>query len=592
MNCKVTIHLLLTFLVISAASISSNGNVKAVENGEGYRLAVYLSPPVIPADGKSYRCIYVQIQDSEGRPVILRTDLLVTLTSSNLDVGTVNNKLIIPAGDTFSTAIFNTTHKPGVTTITASAPGFKAGMATLRTVNPYSNTSTPIGLRIHITPRIFPAIKGLSGVISVQLLSSDNTPLTAYSDINVIITTTNTTVIRLPESITIKSGASYGSATFKITGRIGRAIITAQAQGYKPDNATVLVVKCGGEPTELALALNPKNLPPDNTYHKSLIIYLLDRNGEPTIAKKDIRIYLTTSNNKVAETEKYTVIMKGKYYTITRIRTKLETGTTVITASAQNLKTATVNLKVKGFKPSRLKVYTAPPLILADGRRKNIISIQIQDKNGLPIASWRDIIVYLSSSSINIGSVPSSIKIDKGESQATVYFTSTSNPGVTTITAQAQGLEAASATLQTTVLPLNLTIEAPPTAKMNDIVKATIKATSRGQPIQNVTIIWMISGGQIINRDDSTDKNGEATVTFKQIGKRAIITVEAIKNGYRTTLTSKRIETVTAGAIGVKRTLEINLLGFKIPLLTLLVIITAAISVLVAIYSYAKIKTS
>ena len=146
------------FIFLCASSILS---VVSILNPDGLRLAVYVAPPVIPADGGRYDCIYVQVQDENGEPLTLSSNLTVILTSSNLDVGAVNEKLIIPAGQSFSVSWFNTTYKPGVTVITASAQGFISGTATLRTVNPYSEALPPLKLKVYASPEVMPPIAGL-----------------------------------------------------------------------------------------------------------------------------------------------------------------------------------------------------------------------------------------------------------------------------------------------------------------------------------------------------------------------------------------------------------------------------------------------
>lgn len=136
-------------ILMLLATLLEPALVIMAEGLQPLKLAVYVSPPTLPADGRAYACVYVQVQDLEGRPCPAPFKVNVTLTSSNLEVGTVQGEVVIAEGETFAVASFNTTNKAGLTIITASASGFTSGSAFLTTVNPSglllpsSSTSTP-----------------------------------------------------------------------------------------------------------------------------------------------------------------------------------------------------------------------------------------------------------------------------------------------------------------------------------------------------------------------------------------------------------------------------------------------------------------
>jgi len=562
---------------------------------QGFRLAVYIAPPVIPADGGSYDCIYVQIQDENGEPLTLTSNLTVILTSSNLEVGTVNERLLIPAGESFSTSRFNATFQPGFTTITASAQGFMPGTATLRTVNPYSEALTPLKLRVYVSPGIIPAMKGLKGKILVQLLDSNETPLVASSNINVTLTSSNTTVLTIPSPITIRKGFSYGVSSYTITGHVGEAAVTALAQGFLPGNATVNVVEKGGKPVRLALTLTPPKLPPDGSIHNStVLVQLLDDEGRPTVdMEREVKVYLSSSNPTVASIMDETVtIRKGEPYIQAGLRTGVKAGETVIAASAQDLEPDTATLETEGFTPSLLKVYVAPPAILANNRTKNVVSIQVQDGEGNPTVSIRDLTVYITSSSTSIGLYPSrfNVTIHRGENYAKTFFPATSIPGETNITVSAQGLEPATATLYLVVLPLNLTLDTPDQVRLNQTVTVSVEATSRSLPVKDVAVEWTVIGGTVQAEENRTGSDGKAYLTFKQTSGTLTLIVQASKIGYETAVVSKSIEVLTPKPETKPRPLEINILGLKIPLLTLMIIIACLVAALIGIYTYVKIK--
>ncbi len=116
------------------------------------KIAVYCVPSSLPADKQTYPALKVQLQDSSGRPAIdpngdPLTGTSVFLFSSEPDAGTATSKVIIPYGQTYTTADFFSTFVAGSTTLTAQASNYATGQATMRTyiIDPiFLNVSTSI----------------------------------------------------------------------------------------------------------------------------------------------------------------------------------------------------------------------------------------------------------------------------------------------------------------------------------------------------------------------------------------------------------------------------------------------------------------
>jgi hypothetical protein len=99
----------------------------------------------------------------------------------------------------------------------------------------------------------------------------------------------------------------------------------------------------------------------------------------------------------------------------------------------QNVSSATIDNQQK------LGIFTSSPSVLADNSTYNCIYVQLQDNSGKPVRALQDITIGLSSSLMYIGTVDSSITLLKGDTFAVANFTSTFNPGNTTISASATG---------------------------------------------------------------------------------------------------------------------------------------------------------
>lgn len=98
------------------------------------RIAIYAAPPAVPADGLAYESIIIQLQDSSGSPARDPIgDVIVILSSSNTDIGNVNQTACIVFGDTHTVTKFCSGYKTGSTTITAVASGYTSGKVSMAT---------------------------------------------------------------------------------------------------------------------------------------------------------------------------------------------------------------------------------------------------------------------------------------------------------------------------------------------------------------------------------------------------------------------------------------------------------------------------
>jgi len=175
--------------------------------------------------------------------------------------------------------------------------------------------------------------------------------------------------------------------------------------------------------------------------HEGVVqVQLLDEAGAPARAAEEIQIYVSTSNPDVGEVFGSIKVQGGGYAESTSVKAGDKAGDAVITVAAGGLEAASSTLHVMGLTPSKLAVHVAPPVAPADGKPKNVLAVRVQDANGVPVASNRDIYVQLTSCSPRVGQVPALLTVRRGESTCTVPFIPTLLHGVVNITASAQGL--------------------------------------------------------------------------------------------------------------------------------------------------------
>ena len=114
---KKAISITLTILILSLAFLVCNQNISSATTNEPTKLCIFTGSPSVLADNETYKCIFVQLQDANGKPARARQDTTIGLSSSLIYVGTVDSSITIPQGETFASADFNSTFNPGTTAI-------------------------------------------------------------------------------------------------------------------------------------------------------------------------------------------------------------------------------------------------------------------------------------------------------------------------------------------------------------------------------------------------------------------------------------------------------------------------------------------
>src|SRR3989339_322352 len=122
---KKIITISIMFLILASALFVFNENTSLALTGDPSKLSIFTGPTSVLADNNTYKCIFVQLQDSSGKPARALQDTVISLSSSLTNVGSVESSVTIPQGDTYVSANFTTTFSPGTTIIAATATGFQ-----------------------------------------------------------------------------------------------------------------------------------------------------------------------------------------------------------------------------------------------------------------------------------------------------------------------------------------------------------------------------------------------------------------------------------------------------------------------------------
>jgi hypothetical protein len=250
---------------------------------------LHLVPSIVESGHHTYSIGYVNVVNSVGNPIRAPTNLEIKLASSNPDIASVPQSVIIPTGKDY--AKFNVTaNTDGKTSISAiyqdqkvskdftvgNSIGYVPQDTTLQLNIPSNNmlvnSEMPISVSLHWHGVVLPAPKDI-----VVSLDYDNSLIQPSTD-----------------KITIKKGSLYGMTTVKTRANIGNAYIKATC--VDPPLDTVLNIKTSSSlPSSLLVNTFPRQI----TYSEQsmdIFVSLLDSSGAPTKAPEDIKVKLFSNH--------------------------------------------------------------------------------------------------------------------------------------------------------------------------------------------------------------------------------------------------------------------------------------------------------
>ena len=539
---KKTITLVITVLILTSALLVFNqNNTSSASTSDPSKLYIYTGPTSVLADNNTYKCIFVQLQNSAGQPARALQDTTISLASSLTNIGTVDSAITILKGTTYASANFNTTFSPGTTTISASATGFATIQATMTTIGPI-----PSAIAIYGFPSTLPSDLNKYQAIMLQLQDSSGNPARApLGGVQVTLSCSDTGVGAVDPVATIPEGQTYATANFTTTllaqteGRTESAIITAVAQGYTPSQLTIATTPVATNPTQLKIFVGPAKVPADQNSYKQIAIELQNATGFVAVNQTDISVTISSNDQSVCQIDSIT-ITQLQTYALATLNTTFKSGSATITAVATDLLWDHQSVSTFGFIPSKLGIYCVPVTLPADNKTYQAIQVQLQDTQGRPAKDPQaDVNVNLFSSQPSIGVVGSTLTIPFGQTQATGSLTVTNAPGTTAITAQASGYTTAQTSISTSLIdysPLQITLT-PNSISITNAYTTSITAyvTANGAPVTGATISFASNNGGSFGTP-AEQGNGYYNVSFTAPSFSATtscsITASGSKTGY------------------------------------------------------------
>jgi hypothetical protein len=423
----------------------------ATTTGTATAISLTVVPAKLPADGLAYPAVVVSLVSASAQPTVQLVNTTVFLSVSQNNVGSLPASVVIPAGRTFVIANFTTTTTPGVTTVTASSPGLQSASQTVTTL-------TTSGYPTHILVFASPSTQlarpagqpSDTGTVTLELTDDQGLPAKAPTNVTVQLFSSDAKVVNVTQNtLVIRANTSLVTGTFQTGFTPGSDIaITASSSGYVSGSTDISVI--GPAPLKLTSAAEPSSIVLGST--GLLLVSLTDQSGNPARAPAAVNVTIRSSNTTVATVPGTVTIPAGSIYTWVSYQATRVSGSATLTVTSPGLQSSSATVQTHSpSAPVSLNLLTSPNPVLSDNTQyNNAVIVQLMGKDSqAAVSNSTSYVVSLTSSTSQIGTVPSTVTIPEGSSYAVAYFQSTYASGSTTITASASNLLPAQAQMNT-----------------------------------------------------------------------------------------------------------------------------------------------
>lgn len=177
----------------------------------------------------------------------------------------------------------------------------------------------------------------------------------------------------------------------------GDAKISVAADGYKPTEFTITIHQNNRNEKNIILKAIPDIFTINGPKTGFLSVELLDEDGNPIVAKEDIDVRFSTSNDYSISLDQYKfTIKKGSYYKVQQFKIKSLDNPIVIFAKTEEMPVAEKNIDViEPDKPFTINLYITPDKSSRNSIGNSFAIVQLQDEEGSPILATRDIPVSI-----------------------------------------------------------------------------------------------------------------------------------------------------------------------------------------------------
>ncbi|MDH3276845.1 MAG: hypothetical protein OEL77_00510 [Nitrosopumilus sp.] len=294
----------ITLVLILSLSLLLSGNLQAVsaqnlDQYSNYKVHISINPSHIEEGSKSHPIGYVYLLNRSNIPVTNPMTVDVMLTSDNPSIASVPEKITFPANAEY-VQFDITTGKKGKTTITGSINnnlGFADINVGVNAEHLPDNLILELNLptdKMHVNSEM-PFSVFLRTIDETDDDIDDSTIVRVPYDIDVILDYEKSLAIPSNDTITIKAGEFYAWGTISSGQKVGNTFIRAIQPDTQLDTAKSITIT-STLPASLNINIYPYLIPADIDRTLDIFVSVVDSNGDPTVASKDIPLKFFSNN--------------------------------------------------------------------------------------------------------------------------------------------------------------------------------------------------------------------------------------------------------------------------------------------------------
>jgi len=297
---KTTIVLILSITLLLGGNLqpASAANLDRVD----FTLHLSITPSHVIDDSEPKSVGYIYILNKNGVSITPDSNVEITLISDHPSIASVPEKITYPA-DAIYTKFDVTTGKVGQTTITATLNN-QLGFADIHVGSDRNNLPDNVSLelnlptdKMHVNSEMPFSVflKTADELDERGRIITEGNVIRAPFDIDIILDYERSLATPNDDRLTIKAGDYYAWGTITTNEKIGNAFIRAIQPDTQLDTAQSIEIT-STLPSALSINIYPYLIPAEIRRTIDIFVTVVDSDGEPTVASKDIPLKFFSNN--------------------------------------------------------------------------------------------------------------------------------------------------------------------------------------------------------------------------------------------------------------------------------------------------------
>jgi len=243
-------------------------------------------------------------------------------------------------------------------------------------------------------------VEGTEGILQIYGLQK-NIPIPSIID-NLIITSSNQNIVKI---LDLSTNQNTSITSVKLSAvNSGTANIAIAAPGFASEEFSITIYDIKQGEQKLLLKTVPDTFTINGPTTGYFSVELADIDSNPTLAKKDTVIFISTSNSEIITlSQKEITIKEGEYFAVGEFKIN-NPGEVLIYAESQNIESGSDKITVFGGgtdksttskEDYKIQLYVIPEKISNFATSSTFAIVQLQGPNGSPIKATENIPISL-----------------------------------------------------------------------------------------------------------------------------------------------------------------------------------------------------